>query len=276
MRTTTTAQTFRPVGIPSAQTARLPAARPVTLPGRGTTSIHESTRRPDAPTVVLLHGLGATASSNWFTAFPMLEQRCHVVAPDHRGHGRGIPVGAPFTLEQCADDVVALADRLGIARFYPVGYSMGGAVAQLIWRRHPDRVAGLVLCATACRFRGTSREHALFAALPALDWVERDVLRRDPSAVLQAAMQLGKYSAKEWIGEIDVPTSVIVHTRDQVVPPRRQLELASAVPGAAVHFIGAGHSAAVRDPVKFVPALLSAIEDVAFTCSSSTALREAS
>ena len=49
---------------------------------------------------------------------------------------------------------MALADALGIDRFVPVGYSMGGPIAQLIWRRHPDRVSGLVLCATSRYFVG--------------------------------------------------------------------------------------------------------------------------
>ena len=52
-------------------------------------------------------------------------------------------------LEECADDVVALADELGIDTFIPVGFSMGSLVAQLVWRRHPDRTEGLVLCAGA-------------------------------------------------------------------------------------------------------------------------------
>jgi len=54
---------------------------------------------------------------------------------DHRGHGRGIRSAKPFRLADCADDVAALADRLGIETFIPVGYSMGGTVAQLMWRR---------------------------------------------------------------------------------------------------------------------------------------------
>ena len=53
-----------------------------------------------------------------------------------------------FRLEDCADDVVALADELGVRSFIPVGYSMGGPIAQLVWKRHPSRVEGMVLCAT--------------------------------------------------------------------------------------------------------------------------------
>jgi 3-oxoadipate enol-lactonase len=267
-------------------------AHHVTLPGLGTAFVHEGERRVGAPTLILLHGLGATAALNWYTSFPTLMDRYHVVAPDLRGHGRGIRAGVPFTLEDAADDVAALADALGIKHFIPVGYSMGGPIAQLVWRRHRDRVSGLVLCATAHRFCATPREHMMFAALPALgqinrmvpdafqrrvvaqvsraylagtgfgDWARIELLRRDPRAVLEAAIELGKYSGTEWIGEIDVPTAVVVHTRDQVVPPRRQLELASSVRGATTHVVDADHFAVIRACERFVDTLVRAIRSV--------------
>ncbi|HEY5695927.1 MAG TPA: alpha/beta fold hydrolase, partial [Acidimicrobiales bacterium] len=85
---------------------------------------------------------------NWFPAYDALAEHCRVVALDHRGHGQGIRTARRFRLADCADDAVALADVLGIDRFIPVGYSMGGLIAQLTWHRHPDRVGGLVLGAT--------------------------------------------------------------------------------------------------------------------------------
>src|SRR3954470_3653102 len=95
----------------------LPPARAIHLDGRGTTFVHEIAGAPGAPTLMLLHGLGATASLNWFSSFPALDHGFRVVALDHRGHGRGIRAATPFTLEDAADDVVALADELGINRF---------------------------------------------------------------------------------------------------------------------------------------------------------------
>ena len=284
----------------------LPPAREVVLPGRGTTVVHESEGPPGAPTLLLLHGLGVTASLNWFTSFPLLERRFHVVAADHRGHGRGIRAATPFTLEDAADDVVALADALGIGRFVPVGYSMGGPIAQLVWRRHHDRVAGLVMCATSQTFRATPQEHVMFAALPAVeqarrllpdawerrlvahvartrlaetgfaDWAQRELVRRDPKVVLQAAAALGRYTAEPWIGDIDVPTSVLVHTYDQLVPPRRQLELARAVPRAVAHFVDADHFAVVREPELFGRALIRAVSGVTSAPVSTNVMRRAS
>src|SRR4029077_3805137 len=80
------------------RTPPLPAGRFVELPGRGRTFVRETPRRSAAPTVMLLHGLGATASLNWFTSFAAVAADFHVVALDHRGHGRGIRAAAAFTL----------------------------------------------------------------------------------------------------------------------------------------------------------------------------------
>src|SRR4029078_4957520 len=72
-----------------------------------------------------------------------------------------------------ADDAVAVCDNLGIDHFIPVGYSMGGPIAQLIWRRHQPRTAGIVLCATAAYF-ATSREERLgFLGLSGLAAIAR-------------------------------------------------------------------------------------------------------
>ncbi|MEM1332220.1 MAG: alpha/beta hydrolase, partial [Actinomycetota bacterium] len=122
----------------------------------------------DRTPVMLLHGWTATADINWYRCYEPLAVDRRVVAHDHRGHGSGIRTRKRFRLEDCADDAIAVADRLGIDRFIACGYSMGGPVAQLVWRRHPDRVAGLVLCATAAQFSGHRAERWSFLGLTGL------------------------------------------------------------------------------------------------------------
>jgi len=99
----------------------LPPGRSIDLPGRGQTFIREVAGPPDAPTLMLLHGWTATADLNWFTTFEVLGQHFRIIAPDHRGHGQGIRLKGSFRLEDCADDVAAIADILGINTFIPVG-----------------------------------------------------------------------------------------------------------------------------------------------------------
>ena len=249
--------------------------------------------RPGAPTLVLLHGLGATGDLNWFASFDALGRRFRVISVDHRGHGQGIRVGARFRLADCADDAAAVADALGVERFIAVGYSMGGPIAQLTWYRHRDRVAGLVLCATSRNFRGGPGERVAFGVLPGLAaatgvapaglrrqlmrrftagrvddpptrrWAMRELRRSDPASLAAAAAALGRFSSHAWIGDVDVPTAVVLTTRDQAVPPHRQQKLADAIPGAKVHPVDGDHLVCALGAHRFVPVLVSACVDVA-------------
>ncbi len=271
---------------------RLPRGRAVELPGRGTTFVREVAGPPGAPVVMLLHGLAATAALNWFPTFDPLGRRYRVVALDQRGHGKGIRSPEPFRLVDAADDVVALADVLGVERFIPIGYSMGGPIAQLCWLRHRERVRGLVLCATSRNFRGHPRDQLMFASLPLATlalrapgaptiwaragqllgerfagpplkkWAQADVRAHDRRAIVEAAAEIGRFNSRDWVGAIDVPTSVIVHTRDQLVPVRRQWKLAQSIPGAEVFVVEGDHFVVARDPGRFVPALLEATASV--------------
>jgi pimeloyl-ACP methyl ester carboxylesterase len=95
----------------------------VDLPGRGTTVVREWAGPPGAPVVVLVHGVTLTADLNWSGVQPTLGQRFRVIAFDQRGHGRGPDPGPSFRLEDCADDIAALAEVLGAERVTVVGYS---------------------------------------------------------------------------------------------------------------------------------------------------------
>jgi 3-oxoadipate enol-lactonase len=242
--------------------------------------------------VVLLHGLGATGALNWFSVFEPLGARFRVLAIDQRGHGRGIRSTHRFRLADCADDVVALADALKIDTFIAAGYSMGGPVAQLIWHRHPERVEGLVLCATSRNFRGGWRDGLQFGGLSVLvaglQLAPRRVLdrlagelssevfgrisrnaagaelgRHDIRMVLEAAEAIGRFSSRDWIGGIDVPVSVVVTAADRLVPARRQIKLARAIPSAVVHVVEGDHLACGTEPDRFARTLVEACTLVA-------------
>ncbi|MDQ1446500.1 MAG: hypothetical protein QOI20_2964, partial [Acidimicrobiaceae bacterium] len=264
------------------------------LPGRGTTFVRDLAGPPGAPVLMLLHGWTVDADLNWFTAYRTLGRRFRVVAMDHRGHGRGIRTWRPFRLEDCADDVAALAEQLGLDRIIPVGYSMGGPIAQLTWRRHRGLVDGLVLCATARSFASRDpRQRLLLSSLlplsaaarlapaalrtrvtdtlintrtqgrPLADWAASEFKLGDAAAMMQAGSAIGRFRSTEWLGQVDVPTAVVVTTRDQLVSPRRQLLLAESIPGATVHPVEGDHAACVTAAARFVPALLAACIDVA-------------
>jgi pimeloyl-ACP methyl ester carboxylesterase len=264
----------------------LPEGRPVDLPGRGVTFIREVGGPPGAPAVILLHGWTATGGLNWHPVMPSLGRRYRVIAPDLRGHGRGI-VSRPFRLVDCADDVAALIAALGVERVILAGYSMGGPVAMLTWRRHPGLVDGLVLCATAATFSGAAQATPLFYGLlaglrltpiPRLGGVVRRVMSavappvwsdtaeirgHDARALIEGGIELGRFSARGWLGDIDVPTAVVVTTDDHLVPVADQRHLAAALPGASVHEVAGNHFVCVGQPRLFVRALVAACADVA-------------
>jgi pimeloyl-ACP methyl ester carboxylesterase len=64
------------------------------------------------------------------------------------------------------------------------------------------------------------------------------------------------------VHDIDVPTSVLVHEHDQLVPARRQRKLAESIPGAEVFVVEGDHFVVARDTKQFVPVLLDATASV--------------
>jgi 3-oxoadipate enol-lactonase len=264
----------------------------IELPGRGQTFVRESRGNENAPTLFLLHGLGATGLLNWRTSFNALSEQYRVVVIDHHGHGRGVRARTPFRLVDCADDAASVARELNLDRFVAVGYSMGGPIAQLLWQRHRDIVKGMVLCATACRFAPRGRRRLSYAVSPILntlgritprnvirsaarrwlseaitdpgirDFVMAEVGSSDFVTIGQAAAAIQRYSSLSWIDKIDVPASVVLTENDRLVPAKNQQIMADRIRGAVTHCIPGDHSVCVTRPELFVPALTEACESV--------------
>ena len=270
--------------------AAMPFTRLVELPGRGTTRVWECAGPPGAGTLMLIHGVAGTAELNWGKVFAPLGRHFRVVAADLRGHGDGIALRSRFRLEDCADDVAALAGVLNLRRFAAVGYSMGGIVAQVLYRRHASLLSGLVLCSTASNARGSPAEQLAALAVPAMAaalrwnpmlhlmgaelfgmallgpvddpatarWARAQLSRTTLATTISATHAVCRFTSDSWLSQVDVPTAVVITARDRVVPPGRQLKLARAIPGATVHHVDAGHGACINAPQLFARALLEA------------------
>jgi pimeloyl-ACP methyl ester carboxylesterase len=269
----------------------VPDGRWLDLPGRGRTWLTDMAGPdPDAPAVILLHAVGCTGLLTWFPVVERLAERYRVVLFDQRWHGRGI-VSEHFSVRDCADDVAAVADALDLHAPLVAGYSMGSIVAQRCWRQHPERFGGLVLAATTDHFRTTGSERAFhqgmevgMGALHALsrsrtistatrmtaellldpsdvhEWALAQFRSTSPWAVAQAVASLGRHHSTPWLGTIDVPTAVVVTTKDRVLSPTRQRAIASRIPGATVHEAPCGHAGCVLQADAFVPAFLEAVD----------------
>jgi len=102
--------------------------------------------------ILCLHGHpGTSGSMSVFT--DRLSQRFWTIAPDLRGYGRS-PAGGEFELVDHLTDLEALLERLEIGPLLLLGWSLGGILAMELALRHPQRVKGLILIATAARPRG--------------------------------------------------------------------------------------------------------------------------
>jgi pimeloyl-ACP methyl ester carboxylesterase len=261
----------------------MPEGQIVELAGRGSAFVRTAKGPAGAPTVLLLHGLMATADLNWSLAVPVLAARFNVVAPDLRGHGRGLPTRR-FSGDECADDIAAIVRTLELGPVIVVGYSLGGLVAQLFVRRHPELVAGLVLCATASRFdvpsaKGavklldravrlvpeTLRRSVMLALLAPKSadcergrWLMSEVRRHDTLAMLDAAAEAAQFNSASWLGASTCPAAVIVTQDDRVVSADAQRDLARILGRPSVYEIAGDHFACVKRPGEFNDALNAA------------------
>ena len=269
----------------------LPPGKVVHVPRRGELFVRDS--GGDGPAVLLLHGWMFSADLNWWRQYGPLEQAGYrVLALDHRGHGRGLRTPEPFRLTDCADDAAALLRHLGVGRALVVGYSLGGAVAQLLARDHGDLVEGLVLGATSSHWTD-ARQKVLWRSLAIVrltlglapdgawrrglravgfpdtattTWITAELTRGSSSDLAEAGRELSRFDSRDWIGSLTAPSAVIVTTKDTGVPPSHQRELAEGL-GARQFAVHGDHSAVTARAGEFNRALLQALSAVADTAT---------
>lgn len=272
----------------------LPPARTVHVHGRGEFFLRDSglaadsPADPSRPAVMLLHGWVATADANWLGAYSDLaEAGYRVLAIDHRGHGRGMRPLVPFRLVDCAADAAGVLRTLGLAPAIIVGYSMGGAIAQLVARDHGDVVAGLILSGTAQHWQDQElrrywRSMGLLgfglAAFPArfwtgafrrggfpddafAAWLQSELLRHSARDIAEAGRELGRFDSRSWLRPPDAPAAVVLTSRDEAVPPNKQRQLAAAIQ-APVFEAAIQHLEITTDPERYNPALLAALASI--------------
>ena len=132
--------------------------------------------------LLLVHAFPADATMWQAQVAALAAPDLTVVAPSHPGFGgTTVPAQQP-SLDEYADSLVRHLDDAGIGRAVSCGLSMGGYVALAFWRRHPDRIAGILLADTkaeadteqaqasrqalAAKVRELGPEQAFFAAAP--------------------------------------------------------------------------------------------------------------
>jgi len=243
--------------------------------------------RGEGPAVLLLHAF-PLGLFMWDAQAEALAPTHRVVRFDARGFGGSAPGDGPLTMDQIADDAALLLDRLGIDRAIVAGCSMGGYAALAFVRRHPQRLAGLVLqdtrsgadteeakgnrAALAARVLAEGPSAAADAFLPKLlgERTQRErpelvfrlrerILGTSAQGIANALHGLaGRPDSRETLTTIRVSTLVLVGAEDVLTPPAESEAMATAIPQSRLEVIaGAGHLANIERPDAFNEALLS-------------------
>ena len=242
-------------------------------------SLHcEAIGDPAAPAVLLI--MGAMSSAVWWPeefCRRLADRGRHVVRYDHRDTGKSTsyaPGQAPYSVEDVADDAVAVLDGFGIDTAHLVGMSLGGYLAQLVALKYPNRVLTLTLISSeplALADPGLPAMDPSIAEYHAraaeLDWSDRDSVVSyqvgawrllsgsahsfDESAIRRLAEadfdrtpnllttfnQASLGDAAGWVGrldEIDAPALIVHGTEDPVLPYGHALALEHALSRATL------------------------------------------
>jgi pimeloyl-ACP methyl ester carboxylesterase len=251
------------------------------------------------PTVVLVHGGPGSYDHSYFKPdFARLTDVAQVIYLDLRGHGRS-DWGDPddWSFEQCADDVRAFCDALGIVRPIVFGHSMGGWIVLLYGARHPGHAGGLVLQGTMARFdlgrlvegfrraggdevADIARRHFGEAAVGPDEWArcfaafgpnvpdEAQLARRirNPDVGLRGMGLLRELDAIDQVPRIDRPTLVCVGELEAGTPVDASREIADALAagiGRLEIVAGAGHFPWLDDPDTYWPLIEGFVQVIA-------------
>lgn len=235
--------------------------------------------RDDAPALVLLNSIG-TDMDLWDAVLPHLRDRFALLRIDTRGHGASVADAGDYSLALLADDILAVADAAGFARFSVAGVSLGGMIGMELALRAPHRVENLLpICTSATmdsaswrdriakvrgegmaaiadlamgRFLSDAAEPALYEA------VRRQLIAMDPQGYAGCGAAIRDMDLAERIGGIACPTLVVTGTRDSSTPFEGHGEhLLARIPGATHLSLEAAHLAPLEAPEAVARAIVS-------------------
>ncbi|WP_053997544.1 3-oxoadipate enol-lactonase [Ahrensia marina] len=229
------------------------------------------------PTLVFINSLG-TDFRIWRDVIVRFVGEVSVMTYDKRGHGLSNIGVTPYTIEDHAEDLIALLDHLGKKDVVLVGLSVGGLIAQAVYKARPDLVQALVLCDTAAKIGTPEMWQERIDSIEEKGMVElaentmlrwftsayrqknrddvagyRNMLSRQPQeGYLSTCMAIrdADYTADAKV--IGAPTMCIVGLNDVVTTPEHVYELSMYIEGSRYEEIsGAGHLPCIEKPHDF-------------------------
>jgi aminoacrylate hydrolase len=239
--------------------------------------------------LLFVSGLGGIASY-WAPNLPAFSQKYQVVIHDHRGTGQSSRSKIRYSVDQMANDVLALMDKLGIDKAHLVGHSTGGAIGQTLAVTHPERLRSLVIYASWTKCdpffqRVFQARRAMLTEAGAAAYVrstpvflypswwindnialieerERLAIPNFPPAEIVASRidAIMAFDRTADLGRIKTPTMVLCAKDDTLTSPYYSRDLARLIPGATlVELERGGHCASEVDTAAFNDAVLGFI-----------------
>ncbi|EPE94492.1 3-oxoadipate enol-lactonase [Rhizobium grahamii] len=242
----------------------------------------------DKPVIVFSNSLG-TDFRIWRDVIVRLAGDFGIIVYDKRGHGLSDVGQVPYSIEDHASDLAGLLELLSVKTAFICGLSVGGLVAQALYKARPDLVQGLILCDTAHKIGTTEGWNARIATVetkgiesivdgimklwftPAFRRPENtpyhgyhNMLVRQPvEGYIATCEAIRDADYTNAAGKIRVPTLCVVGDQDGSTPPDLVKSTANLIPGAHFEIIrDAGHIPCVEQP-EALTALIRAFIDTA-------------
>lgn len=224
--------------------------------------------------VLIFQHFWGGSSRTWHDVVALLGDEFRCITVDARGAGESDAPAEGYRTQDHANDVRGVIDTLGLKRYFLVGHSMGGKVAQLLASEQPQGLAGLILVASSplspMNFPEQQRQQmkSTYANRAAVLWTLENVLTGSPVSdnnreqLIADALRLSPEAIRGWIetgmgedlhqkaAEINVPVVIMAGELDRVDPADVvKMHICASYPAAQVHFLAdKGHLLPVEAP----------------------------
>ena len=251
------------------------------MPSIGDIYYYDSKKGETESPIILIHGAGGT-HLHWPYNLRRINNH-RVFAPDLPGHGKSEGLGEQ-SVEKYADILSNWVEKLGIKKAVFAGHSMGGAIAQILALKYPEKVAGLVLLSTGAKLQvskdllyklssAVSTPAAIenivkWSYTPAadakmLEKMKTELLKVRSSVLYGDFLACDNFDVTDRLAEIKAPALVICGDKDKMTPLDLSKQLQTQIPNAAMKLVSeAGHMVMIEKPDEVARAVVDFVHSL--------------
>ena len=240
--------------------------------------------------ICLIMGWGGS-SVMWYRQREMLSKSYQVILIDNRGIGRSAKPKFPYTMQMFIEDTKAVLDHLNISKLHLVGCSMGGMIAQHFALTYPEMLSSLILCCTTATTKmpnvhGVEPEKlfmmtevtpeslremfSLIFTKKYIDWLFSEEGRDEFNKLISEMAKypptikgmknqfkaIQNHDVLNRLGEIKIPTLILVGKKDVLLPPRNSKILHKNIANSELQILEGGHMFWIEAEKEFNKAVL--------------------